>query len=348
MEAQENSRLAEELRRILAEQGNGERAEDVDALLDWVRLTIPALEGAVRSMDKPMDSANAIFQAAEKSGYDITAVSNALRSHERQMGASYAQFVEVKERIQALAKDLKLPMVKPKSPGGGRSAPKDVEAMDVDEIVLDTQRLLKGLVPVVNKAAEAGAFVLKELRKVAAYKAPKAETVRNDIAALIPSILDYRDAMGLVYGMVGGVVKRMNVRAAKKGEGGIVRPGKGRKESYENPVRMGDTELLEWAKRRDYRRGMALFEQDNGDEEKEKEKEMEKKEQETESYGFKVVRPGTLPVYATSLDEAKRLQAEHDGSKIEVNESGRIDDPMVLEASGEDLVKDLPWAKDPD
>lgn len=333
--------LAEHINELV-EQANGGRREDVQALLDWVRLTLPPLERSVRAMDRIMSSANDMMQAAEKSGYDALAIDNAYRAHERQMGKVYADFAEAKQRVEKLAKDLDLPFVKAKSKGQ-KSAPKNLSGMTPDQLTKDAQRLAKGLVPVVQRAANEGAFVLKELRKIGSRKNPRADTLRNEVAAIVPDFIDYRDATGMIFGMIGGLVKRLNMRADVEGGAHIIRQKKPRSMAASTEPPKDIPSLIEHAKAREHARGMGFFESEADIEGQ------EQQEEEPMKYLFKVVPKDAPPIYAQTEDEAYRIAADYGAAPVVENASGKIDDPAVVEGISERLASTrLPWDGDAD
>jgi len=262
----------------------GEADEDVQSILNDVRLMLPPLEQFVRSMDKIMDSANGIKVAAEKSNYSTMAMANAIRAHERQMGMVYGKFTKARDDFQKVAKVANVPLKGPK--GSARPKKADPKNMSADELEADIARLYNGLQGALNRAANDGALFLKEMRKLAAKKAPSFDTVRGEVASLVQNFLKWRGGVYMLFGMLEGIIKRMNLRAKATGDIQMSRykgPPKRRASSKKKPAKKKEDvdepqsteamfeaqqgrppadpmELLEFAQSRDHRRGMGFFE----------------------------------------------------------------------------------------
>lgn len=247
----------------------GEATAEVAGVLSDIRKVLPSLQQFVRSMDRIMDSASAIKQAAEKSNYDTMAMANAIRAHERQMGTIYGHFTTARSSFEKVAKGVDVPLRGPK--GASRKGPKvDAKKMSTDELEADITRLYNGLNAVIRQSANDGAFFLKEMRKLAEKKSPSYDTVRGEVAALVQDFLKFRGGVYKFFGMLEGLIKRMNLRAKKTGDISMSRykPKKGMTHEDINAMfestherRPSDpVELMEFAQRREHRRGMGFFE----------------------------------------------------------------------------------------
>jgi len=196
----------------------GEATVEVESILDDTRLMLPSLETFVRSMDKIMDSANKIKTAAEKSDYGVLAMANAIRAHERQMGLLYGNFTKSRSMFEKIAKKVDIPLRGAKGASRKGSVKVDPKGMTPDQLEADITRLYNGLQGVINGTANDGAFFLKEIRKLAAKKAPAYDTVRGEVAALVQDFLKFRGGVYKFFGMLEGIVKRMNIRAKAVGD----------------------------------------------------------------------------------------------------------------------------------
>jgi len=278
------SELHEELQGYVGDV-MGEAVAEVEDILNDARLMLPSLETFVRSMDKVMDSANAIKTAAEKSNYSTIAMANAIRAHERQMGLIYGLFTKARSNFEAMAKKVDVPLKGPKAASRKTPAKVDAAGMTTDQLEADITRLYNALGGIIRQSANDGAFFLAEMRKFAAKKSPAYDTVRGELASLVQDFLKFRGGVYKFFGVLEGIVKRLNLRAKQTGDIEMSRykpPKKSTRkvskkritkedvdiegaspeslfEAVHNRPPSDPVELLEWAHSRDRKRGMGFF-----------------------------------------------------------------------------------------
>ena len=203
------------------------------------------------------------------------------------MGLIYGLFTQARSRFEKLAKKADVPLRGPKGASRKKAPSADAAKMSADELEADITRLYNGLNSVIRQSANDGAFFLAEMRKLSSKKSPTFDTVRGEVAALTQDFIKFRGGVYKFFGMLEGMIKRMNLRAKITGDVSIVRykpkkaskakvkpkGKKGKKKEdidgfddealFENTYDRPPTdpvELLEFSRKRDHRRGMGFFE----------------------------------------------------------------------------------------
>jgi len=184
--------------------------EEGQMLLNQAGLAVVPLEKYIRALDRVMSSASDILSVAEESGFDLTAIANAIRSHDAEMGTMYGSFVNTRDQVDAIAKSIGAKTRRAKGQGKKPAGSVDISKMGPDDVVADAQRIMKSLTPAIRSGAERGAFVLRNLREIADGNSGEA---KQAIVNLIPAWMDFRDETYGIFGRIGGIVKRLNARA---------------------------------------------------------------------------------------------------------------------------------------
>jgi len=344
-----------------------EPAPVAEELADW-RGPLQDIQVRLRRMiqqdiDKFMESATKILSDAEKSDWSPTVVQNSVARWSRDINRVYADFVNSTKGFQGLVKSMGIPTRRHSGKGKapGKKGKMNWKGLSQTQLKKEVQQQVKRLSQGIHSLADDGSFMLRQIDRILKYKAPKDETVREEIGALFQDFVDFRNSFGSkVWGPYKGLIGRLEAIPAKpitkygKEYGKAMRkrplktmPPTPRFAANEDALPIDCPELREAIERdrlratrgvlgEDQEEAAALIEDIEGELLGEMDDDPEKgvaSKMKAKGYKFKVLLKKGAPLYTKTEKGAKDVQKDYPGSKIVANESEEIDDPAVIEAA---------------
>lgn len=338
----------------------------VEEIADW-RGPLQDIQVSLRRMiqqdiDKFMESAQKILADAEKSNWSKVAIQNSVARWSGDINRVYAHFKQSTKRFMDLVKAMGITTrrhsTKGKAPG--QRGKMDWGKLSQVQLKKEIRDQVKRLSAGIHSLADDGSYMLHQIDRILKYKQPKDETVREEIGALYQDFVDFRNAFGSkVWGPYNGLIGRLNaVRDQPLGKYSPAyrsamwkKPSRSKaamqKAVGEDALPIDCPELREAIERDRIRatRGVlgedqdeanALIEAIEGELLGEMDDDPEKgaaSKMKAKGYNFKVLLKKGPPLYTKTEKGAKDVQKDYPGSKIVKNESGKIDDPAVIEAA---------------
>lgn len=307
-----------------------------------------------QDIDKFMESAQKILQRAEESDWSKTVIENEVARWSRDINRVYASFKDSTKGFIDLVKAMGIPTrrhtTKGKAPG--KRGKMDWSSLSQAQLKKEVRDQLKRLSQGIHSLADDGSYMLHQIDRILKYKAPKENTVREDIGALFQDFIDFRTAFNTkVWGPYNGLIGRLTAIPSKpvgkygKAYSKAMRTKPGRMVAHSD-LPIDCPELREAIERdrlratrgvmgEDQEEAAALIEGieaellgEADDPEKGAASKMKAK-----GYNFKVLLKKGAPLYTKTEKGAKDVQKDYPGSKIVKNESGEIDDPALIEAA---------------
>jgi len=380
------SQFAEEISAIAADLSIVPGEPVAEEIADW-RGPLQGIQVDLRRMiqqdiDKFMESAQKIVQRAEESGWSKLVIQNEVKRWSGDVNRVYAKFKNATQGFTDLVKMMGIPTrrhsTKGKAPGKGRGK-MDWGSLSQPQLKKEVKDQLNRLSHGIHSLADDGAYMLHQIDRILKYKAPKDETIVEEIGALFQDFVDFRNAFGSkVWGPYKGLMGRLDSIKAPplKAQGQEYRktmrkrPMKTMPPTPQFPASMVASRLpvdcpeLREAIARDEeraRRAVMGITSDEGQglvESIEREllgeadeleqaslfeepmEEAEASKMKAKGYKFKILLKDKPPLYAKTEKGAKEVQADYPGSKVVANESGEIDDPELVESvEGVDLLE---------
>ena len=169
----------------------------------------PHLEKFLSIVGATEKTAKDILRAAESSDFDHVEIEKALHAHQADIKGPYGEFVKFRTVFEAAVKSAGVSPRKSPTPGGRRK-PSNLSAMSADEIKQDALRLIN-MMPRAVKDAEAKG---KEMSADMEITSEDPDTVEGLMSKLVTTrYFPFRDAVYAIFGIIGGLVKRVNARA---------------------------------------------------------------------------------------------------------------------------------------
>ena len=227
------SQFAEELKAIFedtdAEPGDEsgvvpvpDKQELGEEIADW-RGPLQDIQTRLRRMitqdiDKFMESAQKITQRAEESDWSKTVIQNEVARWSRDVNKVYADFKNSTKGFQDLVKAMGIPMRRHSTKGKAPAKRGKMDWSKLTQVQLkrEVQQQVKRLSAGIHSLADDGAFMLHQIDRILKYKAPKDETIREEIGALYQDFVDFRNAFGSkVWGPYNGLIGRLGAIPSK-------------------------------------------------------------------------------------------------------------------------------------
>lgn len=211
------SQFAEEIKSIAAEISVAPTTEPVtEEIADW-RGPLQGIQVDLRRMmhqdiDKFMESAQKIVQRAEESGWSKLVIQNEVARWSGDVNRVYAKFKDATQGFSDMVKAMGIPTrrhsTKGKAPSKGKM---DWGKLPQSQLKKEVQVQLKRLSAGIHSLADDGAYMLHQIDRILKYKAPKDETIIEEIGALFQDFVDFRNAFGSkVWGPYHGLLGRLN------------------------------------------------------------------------------------------------------------------------------------------
>jgi len=277
----------------------GYDARDLEDYLGELMAELPAMER----------SASDILRAAETSGFDYAKIEAALRKHQGSLARTYGDFTRFRQAITAMAKRSGTSMRKAPVKGGRRKS-SDISGMDAGQLEDDAKRIMTTMRGVHKQIRKTGEALAREVRRMAEADAG-GDAYSVAMEAVVKDLwFPFRDAVYLNFGLIGGLLKRLNARAEMT----------------------GDPKISKTAETWDERRAALIERIVKGPI-----METTEKEQAMGVDAFEAVAPdGGLLARASSYKDAQTEADKVPGAKVRLVEGRRT------------LASSLPWANDPD
>lgn len=264
-------------------------------------------------------------------------VDRAYRQYEGVMNKAYSDFIDFRDAFDALAKQYGVSTRKARGTGK-KHISKNIDGMNIAELGKDARRVIVDLKRATSEIAGYGGAVFDALQALSRRDRMSDEEAKAVVQEMVKDVYwPFRDAVYLCFGLVGGIIKRINARAAL-GAGRTMATG-GASDAIA-PARSEDVGLMpsgaliqavleDLHKGRRYG-GIAPVG-------------VSMEEEQFRGLKYKVEIPDGRPVYARDKVEAALVASRYPGSVVVENR----DEKFVIEDS-RPLEKRLPWANDPE
>ena len=212
------SQFAEEISAIAADLSIVPGEPVAEEIADW-RGPLQGIQVDLRRMiqqdiDKFMESAQKIVQRAEESGWSKLVIQNEVKRWSGDVNRVYAKFKNATQGFTDLVKMMGIPTrrhsTKGKAPGKGRGK-MDWGSLSQPQLKKEVKDQLNRLSHGIHSLADDGAYMLHQIDRILKYKAPKDETIVEEIGALFQDFVDFRNAFGSkVWGPYKGLMGRLD------------------------------------------------------------------------------------------------------------------------------------------